>query len=511
MSDARRNLNVRALFLAVLTMLAFALAAPASSQADEYGFVPCGDDTFDFGRQWGTEGQQMIGLRASCGKAFYQYFQVPVPTEWGPNLRTLPLGPGKIKSVGFAVRGRDPADQGMDFALAICNGVNFPVDCGTQVRGATDHPNYLPRYVMLSREEGDFTDDAQTLILYGTCTLPEGEYCNAADAVVAFSDLYVIADDATAPDVADTPAYGSRQWLNEAPGADMVAHDPESGIDQSIVRANGYVRYREFCNGLTAAYGCGAFAVPYDGTGIPLVQGRNIVSVTTTNRAHMESETELNFLYDNVKPTHPVNLRALGTENGWLIGDNLRLHWKNPSEPVESDTESGVAKAVVEIQPSQPPYYWGPRNSTHEFTGSGIDAATLSLPFADTWSIKVSTIDAAGNRSEAEPITINNEESFMSPPTINPADLPVLNIAGTSGLVTFTWQNGNFGRSGNCGYRGWIGRARHRILQAIHRPAWLTRTRRAGLCRRPRFRSFRTATTHLRLLVWTARATSAQT
>lgn len=448
------------------TALILAAAWPSTSRAAEYGFQPCGDyDDPRSTRDWDYDGQQMIGLRTSCGQAFYQYFQVPIDSAWGPGLRILPLGPGTVKRLDLVVRGREPSAEGMDFALAVCNGPNYPSDCGDQVRGATDPP-YLPRAVTLDFENGEIPDGADRLMLYATCTLPPGEYCPPTESVVSYSDLYVTADDETPPEVS-IYAPDPNTWLNASPSGDATAMDPESGLDRAVVSANGSEATKYLCTGLSSPFGCPPFAIPHDGTGVSLVEGRNTVTIETFNRATLSTIRQLSFLYDSVEPAHPVNLRGLDTSGGWLVGDNLRLRWKNTSELVESTTESGIASAIVDIQPSDPPPVWGTAQSQREFPGAGIDGASVTLPWPSTWTVRVTLVDAAGNMSEPEPITIDNENPSMSPPTINPQDLPIFNIAGTEGLVTIQWHVGNFGRSGECSTRGWIGKGTPPNLKSI--------------------------------------------
>lgn len=449
--------------VAVLILIA---AWPSTSSAAEYGFQPCGDpDDPRSTRDWDYDGQQMIGLRTSCGQAFYQYFQVPIDSDWGPGLRILPLGPGTVKRLDLVVRGREPSAQGMDFALAVCNGPNYPSDCGVQVRGATDPP-YLPRAITLDVENDEIPDGADRLMLYSACTRPAGDYCPATESVVSYSDLFVTADDDTPPDV-NLYLPDANTWLNALPNGEIFALDPESGIDRAVFSANDSESTNYFCNGLASPFGCPISATAYDGSGVPLVEGRNNVTIETFNRASLSTTKQLSFLYDSVAPAHPVNLRALDTSGGWLIGDNMRLRWKNTSELVETSTESGISSAIVDIQPSDPPPVWGPEQSAREFAGSGIDSAALTLPWPDTWTVRVTLVDAAGNKSEPEPITIDNEDPFMSPPTINPQDLPIFNIDGTDSPLTIEWQVGNFGRSGECSTRGWIGKGTPPNLKSI--------------------------------------------
>lgn len=466
-SCAPRRTWVGLALVVFFTALTLAAAWPSTSSAAEYGFQPCGDsDDPRSTRDWVDSGQPMIGLRTSCGQAFYQFFQVPVDPDWGPGVQMLPLGPGIVTRLELVVRGREPSAQGMDFALAVCNGPNFPANCGEPVRGATVPP-YLPRLVTLDVDnEGQIPPGADRLMLYAACTLPSGEYCPATESVVSFSDLYVTADDETPPNVSIDPPDTNR-WLRTSPNGNIYAFDPESGIDTAVVTANESETTNYLCTGLGSSFGCPRDAAPYDGTGVSLIEGRNTVKIETFNRAAVGTTKYLTFLYDSESPNHPVNLRALDTSGGWLIGDNLRLRWKNTSELVESTTESGIASAIVDIQPSEPPPVWGPEQSEREISGAGIDSATLTLPWPDTWTIRVTLVDAAGNRSEPEPITIDNEDSFMSPPSINPQDLPVFNIDATESPVTIEWQAGNFGRSGECSTRGWIGKGTPPNLKSI--------------------------------------------
>lgn len=449
----------RRMLLTAGAMLALLAIWPSSGSANAFSFRPCADSIpLLASRNWSASGTTSISFQASCTGSTYQYLQVPVQKQAGSNVSWLPLGPGRIDELQVVVTGRDlsaPTAQGMDYALAVCTGLDFPADCGTPVRGSTVFP-FNPQFVDLSRGDSEIPENADRLVLFAKCLLDDPGICPTSSERVEFSDIWVTAEDSTPPSFDNFESPPSDKWFNTPPDITGDASDPESGISRYVVAANATSSEQYLCNGPTSEFGCPLDASGFSTGGILLKQGRNTASVTATNAAQMISaERKFSFLYDSFSPTPPDNLSAVGANGNWILGSQLRLHWSNGSENLPTATQSGVASADVDIEPAG--FHPDPYDSHFEFTSPGIDAAAITLPFEDTWTVRVKTFDAAGNQSAVRSLTIDNEDWLGNPPQSGPNPLPTMNIAGTSGPVTFTWGPGNFGRSGDCGYRGWLG------------------------------------------------------
>jgi hypothetical protein len=445
----------------LLSLAAAALIAllPTDSRAGEYYYRPCGDanNNSTIGlRQWEYEGDQVYGLRAECKGAFYQYLQYPTASVNGPGIRWLPLGPGQLTSVHFTASGRDRRAEGLDFAAAICNGPDFPDDCGTPVRGASDYP-YAPVQADLTLENHDFPPNADRLVLYVNCTLDLPDLCDIGTSHTEFFDFMVFGDDVTPPEVNLASAPSTSTWFNHVPDPEISAYDPESGIGKSVVTANEHDHTHAFCGGSDTLWGCPNGIDPFVTEGLSLVQGSNHIEVETFNSASLQADRAFNFLYDDVSPGAPAGLTIAGMKNGWVKGHSLQLNWANLAEELPTDTESGIASATVKLEPAHnanPAQY--PKTLT--FDGTGLSSATVTVPWEDRWTIRVSVTDAAGNSSEFSPLAVEVEDSLPGLPTFWDGPTPVLNIANTASPVTLKWLASIFGRSGDCGYRGWIGK-----------------------------------------------------
>jgi hypothetical protein len=429
-------------------------ALPAASQAEVggFGYVPCGEDSYTPGmREWTNYGQQMIGLYAHCGDNFHQYFQVPVKKAWGPNVRSLPLGPGKITSVEMKVTGADQSAQGADFALAVCTAPDFPAACGTPVRGNTSPPE-LPRFVKLTAANGGIPDGADQLVLYSTCTLDEPGTCAASTQTVQFSNLYVSSEDSTPPQFDDFEPPLDDAWLKNAPSAIISTSDPESGILKMHYLANDGEQIHDICQFSQFVWGCPGFYADETIDGLAYSQGRNIVTVLAESGAGLTSQRKFKFRFDDKKPSAPAGLHATGARGGWIVGSQLNLGWTNYPEDGPTAKQSGVSSAIVELTPATD---HGSFPSHLVFTGSAISAAQVALPWEDHWNVQVAVVDEAGNQGDFSTLQIDNEIDTPSAPQLDPAS-PV-NIANSSAGLTLHWTPGYVGRSGHCGTRGWIG------------------------------------------------------
>lgn len=448
------DLKVRAACAIAATIAAclFLLVVGSSpAGADEFGYSFCGSDNSWESRYWEPIGSQMFGLRSECDGATYQYLQAPTTSVLGADLRVAELGPGRIDKFDVQVTGRDLNDQYLDFALAVCVNKQFPAGCGTQLRGSSVPP-YVPQYFELSRETGEIPEGARYLVLYAKCTR-EDDFCPVGASHVEFSDIYVIADDPTPPTVTTGSAISTTDWYRETPDPFLDAVDEESGIKRSVVTLNDSAGYTEPCN-ISGQYGCPREANPLDLSQLHPSQGRNFLSVRTFNGAGMPTDRSYSFLFDSVAPSAPANLRVAGLQNGWLVNRNLNLRWNNTGENEPTETASGIASAKVTIEPEGEN---GPYTPDFEFDGAGIASASLTLPWAGNWTVRVQTADAAGNVSGTTSTEVKVEEGGPGSPLLWQGSPPPFNLVNTAQPITLSWYPSGFGLSGDCGYRGWIG------------------------------------------------------
>lgn len=128
---------------------------------------------------------------------------------------------------------------------------------------------------------------------------------------------------------------------------------------------------------------------------------------TAVDASGNAAASSVSFYADNTKPAVPADVEPdVSGTNGWNTSNSFTVNWTNTGETVETETESGIAQVVVDVNPTtgtqtDPAPVTVPVGST----ASGIAATASSVsgvtvPAIGEWTLRLKVVDKAGNESE---------------------------------------------------------------------------------------------------------------
>lgn len=186
-----------------------------------------------------------------------------------------------------------------------------------------------------------------------------------------------------------------------------------------------------------------------------LADGKHQVKFEATDVAGNVMEPKSYTIHlDDTPPSVPEDPVLTGAKKQplsphyWTTSPSIGVSWTNRTEPVATDTHSGVRSTSVARYPHGTDVDPGALDGTggHLTTDS---IPSIQLPQDGLWDIFISTIDAAGNRSGALKLVVGRDDGVPAPPVLQ--ELPWLS---ESALGTQHWTSGSSGTaiSGICGY-----------------------------------------------------------
>lgn len=128
------------------------------------------------------------------------------------------------------------------------------------------------------------------------------------------------------------------------------------------------------------------------------------------------------FKVDNTKPDVPSGISAVTNgSDGWSSNNSFGANWANGAEVGETNTQSGIASVIVDVNPTNPGPQSDPTPVTVPIGGatSGITATTssiagVSLPSTGQWTLRLQLVDRAGNVSDVGDGSGNSADSDVS-------------------------------------------------------------------------------------------------
>lgn len=118
------------------------------------------------------------------------------------------------------------------------------------------------------------------------------------------------------------------------------------------------------------------------------------------------STPAFNIRIDNTRPGTPASLKAEANGiNGWSAVNEFGATWGNTGETTENTTQSGIAKVIVDINPthlgqSDPAPVEIPVGTTVSGIAATLDSVSgVKVPANGFWTMRISLVDRAGNTS----------------------------------------------------------------------------------------------------------------
>jgi hypothetical protein len=276
-----------------------------------------------------------------------------------------------------------------------------------------------------STNAGDHTHHCGMVQLEVTGSFNRGHISFAAP-------LFTLSD--YTPPAQDT-SYGGNQlrgggWLRgNVTGAVHVTDDRGSGIKSSGLTVEGSpVDSRNFSCDYANWIPC-----PQDATWYPalstttLTDGHHLASLGSTDAGNM-STVDSNFAIkvDNTKPEPPEEIAPRGNGiNGWSTTNDFGASWTNGAETNQTATQSGLAKVIVDVNPSGSGGQSDPAPVTVPIGGSagGISATLdsvsgVQVPAQGRWTLSLALVDRAGNVSavgDGSPVDPDNPNGPKNP------------------------------------------------------------------------------------------------
>lgn len=137
-----------------------------------------------------------------------------------------------------------------------------------------------------------------------------------------------------------------------------------------------------------------------------LADGRHEAQTRATDAgANLATSTPSVFYVDNTSPHAPEGIDLNDVSAGWSTTNSFAADWNNPLEDEETETESGIASVVVDVEPtngtqSNPAPITIPVGTTVSGIAATSDSISgLSVPDVGRWALRLKLIDRAGNES----------------------------------------------------------------------------------------------------------------
>lgn len=380
--------------------------------------------------------------------------------------------PVPFTRVRFRLSGGDGSDGSALHEMAVCS--SSLTVCGPSIRPAGPDIS-IPVDVDLSSANGDFPVGANRLRLQAKCLAGP---CTPSRPM-AIDGLLVDFEDGIPPtiewdwdrlDEPGIPGLTRDGWNNATRRVPVRAADGESGVDRVIYRVGpvtaaikgngcGDPELPNVTNLCPNLYGVWdeVFAMPLYFHGLD--QGATYpLSITAYDAAGNASAPLSTTVRLDVYRPMIRDLTVTSATGGWQSSTTASLAWSNYPEDEPSATRSGVEKVVYDVQSQEP---GGVDPDAVEVVATGVETLSgIQLPGPGSWTIRVNTVDFAGNASEVNLVTVRVDSAVAPAPSIKPV-APVGLPALLSG-ATVEWDAPAAPPiSGICGYASSFDRHPH--------------------------------------------------
>lgn len=295
---------------------------------------------------------------------------------------------------------------------------------------------------------------------------------------------YAIRDDVAPTISRSAAAITANKWVSGLKTMSATAYDSEGSGVREI---RGYFDGQEVTgaivkdqsascnwNSMSPCPASASFSHTFDTSA--LSEGRHALRykafdvADSASSANSATTAAVDVYVDNIRPDSPSALTAEADgQNGWSAVNNFGASWNNGAETIETSTQSGINKVIVDVNPT---------------TGSQVDPAPVEVPIGGSasgisatissvsgvvvpangqWTLQIRLKDAAGNISNlgsaddngATPsdVTIGvDPEAPAKPNGNNNGWVSRAQLAGGQARQTWTPPTPMAGRSPVCGW-----------------------------------------------------------